>query len=80
MGLYRSFFRPLFFRADAERIHAWAICAAEAAGSFPALCARLAAHRQSDDDRLAVDIAGLKLPSPIGLAAGFDKSARAVHT
>lgn len=28
-----------------------------------------------DDPRLAVEIAGLKLPNPIGLAAGFDKNA-----
>jgi dihydroorotate dehydrogenase len=29
----------------------------------------------ADDPRLAVEIAGLKLPNPIGLAAGFDKNA-----
>ena len=29
-----------------------------------------------DDPALAVEIAGLKLPNPVGLAAGFDKDAR----
>lgn len=31
------------------------------------------------DPLLAVALAGLRLPSPIGLAAGFDKDARAMH-
>jgi len=32
--------------------------------------------RTPDDPVLAIEIAGLKLPNPIGLAAGFDKDAR----
>jgi dihydroorotate dehydrogenase (fumarate)/dihydroorotate dehydrogenase len=31
-----------------------------------------------DDDRLATDVAGLHFPTPIGLAAGFDKSGSAI--
>lgn len=37
-----------------------------------------ASHR--DDPRLAVTMAGLTFASPLCLAAGFDKDARAVHT
>ena len=29
-------------------------------------------------DRLATDVAGLKMPNPVGLAAGFDKNAQAI--
>jgi dihydroorotate dehydrogenase len=36
------------------------------------------ARRPAADPRLAVEIAGIRFRSPIGLAAGFDKSARAV--
>ncbi|MEQ1510715.1 MAG: quinone-dependent dihydroorotate dehydrogenase [Sphingopyxis sp.] len=32
-----------------------------------------------DDPRLSVTVAGLRFANPIGLAAGFDKDARAVH-
>src|SRR6202012_2154599 len=31
-----------------------------------------------DDPRLSLDVAGLHFPSPIGLAAGFDKSGTAI--
>src|SRR5579863_2185934 len=34
--------------------------------------------RAPDDPRLAVEAFGLKLPNPIGLAAGFDKNGEAV--
>ena len=30
-------------------------------------------------DRLRTEIAGLSLPNPVGLAAGFDKNATALH-
>ena len=31
-----------------------------------------------DDERLSLDVAGLHFPTPIGLAAGFDKSGTAI--
>ncbi len=58
--------RPLLFRLDPERAHA-ATIAALATGFVPS-----AAHA---DPILATSLAGLPLPSPIGLAAGFDKNA-----
>jgi dihydroorotate dehydrogenase len=38
----------------------------------------VAARRAAADARLAVEVAGLRFATPLGLAAGFDKSARAV--
>ncbi|MGA9795115.1 MAG: quinone-dependent dihydroorotate dehydrogenase [Rhizomicrobium sp.] len=35
---------------------------------------RLIPHAPADDSRLAVDALGLSFPSPLGLAAGFDKN------
>jgi dihydroorotate dehydrogenase len=78
MGLYRSLLRPLLFRADAEKVHGIAIRAAELAGSMPRLCSVFAARLAPRSDRLATQIGGLQLHTPLGLAAGFDKSARAV--
>jgi len=56
--------RPLVFRLDPERAHGLTIAALKAAP-------RRAAPRLSPALRL--EVAGLGLPSPVGLAAGFDK-------
>ncbi|HEY2929372.1 quinone-dependent dihydroorotate dehydrogenase [Piscinibacter sp.] len=77
MGLYRSVLRPLLFRADAERVHGWAIRAGELAASSHWLCSTVAARQAPAGERLAVTVGGLRFRTPIGLAAGFDKSARA---
>ena len=57
--------RPLLFSLDAERAHRLTI------EMLKALPARAASH----DPALAVTIARLTFPSPIGLAAGVDKDA-----
>ncbi len=58
--------RPLLARLPPERAHAATI----------ALLARLPPRPYRHDPILATDLAGLALPSPIGLAAGFDKDGR----
>ena len=57
-------------RLDPERAHGLAIAALKA-GLVPASGPVTA-------DILRVDLAGLSLPNPVGLAAGFDKNAEAV--
>ena len=59
--------RPFLFTLDPERAHGLAI------GLLKALPARRVRH----DPRLAVTLAGLTFPSPVGLAAGLDKDAQA---
>lgn len=77
MGLYRALARPLLFRADAELVHAMAIRAAELASSSRRLCDAVAARTATENPRLAIEVGGLRFRTPVGLAAGFDKSARA---
>jgi dihydroorotate dehydrogenase len=62
MALY-PLVRPLVFALDAERAHRLTIRALKAlpAGLPPA------------DPVLAIEVAGLDFPNPVGLAAGFDK-------
>jgi len=70
MGLYRAVGRPVFFVLPPETAH-------RLAGSLlhlPLPWARIGAVR--DDPTLAVDVAGIRLRNPVGLAAGFDKSCR----
>src|SRR5688572_29829247 len=65
MALY-PLLRPLAFALDAERAHRLTIAALKLLP--PGLPAR-------PDPRLAIDVAGLSFPNPVGLAAGFDKDA-----
>ncbi len=57
-------------RLDAERAHNLALLA---------LRTGLAGGGPADDGRLAVNVLGMRLGNPIGLAAGFDKNAVAVR-
>jgi dihydroorotate dehydrogenase len=75
VSLYSTFVRPVAFRLDAERAHHLAIgVAARMSWAAPALRALFAV----EDPRLATTVAGLRFPTPIGLAAGFDKSGTAI--
>ena len=58
--------RPLLFALDPERAHALTLIALRS-GLLPAAA--------PDDPILRTSLAGLDLPNPIGLAAGFDKNA-----
>ena len=73
--IYSTLIRPLAFRLDPETAHHLAL----AAGARLGWAARaMRAATRIDDDRLATDVAGLHFPTPIGLAAGFDKSGSAI--
>lgn len=70
MSAYKATVRPLLFRLDPERVHDWTL---KILPLFPVFYTR---HRKI----LAGSVAGLSFPSPIGLAAGFDKDARRFKT
>jgi dihydroorotate dehydrogenase len=74
MDLYASLARPLLFRLDAERAHDLAI--ASLAAAAPVLAGL--AGPPDGGGRLAQDLLGARFPNPVGLAAGFDKRAKAV--
>jgi len=76
--LYTRLVRPLLFRADPERVHDGAVRVSELASRSRVVCRAVGARRAVSDPRLAVEVAGVRFRSPLGLAAGFDKSARAV--
>jgi dihydroorotate dehydrogenase len=79
MNFYSTFVRPLAFRLDPETAHHLAI----AAGARLGWAAEAMRATAGIDDprlarRLASRVAGLEFPTPIGLAAGFDKSGAAL--
>lgn len=72
--MYRLLYALVFRRIDAETAHRigfWLIRAAAALPGGTRLLRRLFAPR---DPTLAVKALGLDFPSPLGLAAGFDKN------
>ena len=72
MSLYRRILRPLLFSADPETVHHMAMGVLEVAGPL------MSALASPPDPRLAKTVFGVKFPSPLGLAAGFDKNAVAL--
>lgn len=67
---YYSLLRPLLFLLDAETAHHTAMRALAHPFWLP---------RYTPPSVLATRVWGLSFPSPIGLAAGFDKNARVLH-
>ncbi|MGE5722334.1 MAG: quinone-dependent dihydroorotate dehydrogenase [Sphingomonadales bacterium] len=64
MALY-PLLRPLIFAMDAESAHRWTIAALKLRGK----------GTPSAPSPLAIRVAGIDFPNPIGLAPGFDKDA-----
>lgn len=58
--------QPLLFALDPETAHHVSIAALKS-GAPLACCPK-------DDPKLAVDLAGLRFPNPLGMAAGYDKN------
>jgi dihydroorotate dehydrogenase len=73
--LYQATVRPLLFHADAEWIHELAM--GSLAITAP-VAGRIMPGPPDGGGRLAQDLLGARFPNPVGLAAGFDKRARAV--
>jgi dihydroorotate dehydrogenase len=72
--VYRALIRPVLFRIDPETSHEMALTLLAAAG--PVLSRMPAAH---PDPLFETRLWGIRFPSPIGLAGGFDKAARALQ-
>lgn len=80
MSPYTFLLRPLLFRLDAESAHEATLAAASAAGARALARAALRSLYGFEDERLSTEVAGLRFPNPLGLAAGFDKNGRAIQT
>jgi dihydroorotate dehydrogenase len=74
--VYERALRPLLFRLSADRSHALARLALRAPAVWDWL--GLTARVVGADPRLRVNLAGLALDNPVGLAPGFDKSGELV--
>ena len=79
MTLYSALLRPLLFRLDAETAHHATVEACRCLGAVPGVAALSRACLERDEPRLATEVAGLRFANPVGLAAGWDKSGRALR-
>jgi dihydroorotate dehydrogenase len=76
MLLYRSVLRPLLFRLSPDQSHSIGHRALRLGLPWRGVAAL--EGLQIDDPRLRTRFAGVDLPSPVGLAAGFDKNCELV--
>ena len=76
MPLY-PLLRPLLFRLDAERAHGLSLVALRVMGAARPL--RALQRRLTPRVEDPIDALGLRFPNRVGLAAGYDKDARALH-
>ena len=75
MGIfYRSVIRKVVFRIPPERSHRMAVAAFRVTPYWK-IAGRL---KGASTPGIGVDVAGLRFPNPVGLAAGFDKDCRAL--
>lgn len=74
--VYGWLFRTALRRIDAETAHRLGFGAIRLAGRLPGGAALMRRTCAVDDPALHVHALGLDFPSPLGLAAGFDKDAR----
>lgn len=75
--MYRGLLQPFLFALAPAAAHSFALAAlgpVEHVAAVRTLVRALAAP--PDDPRIRVSLMGLEFPSPLGLAAGFDKNAR----
>jgi dihydroorotate dehydrogenase len=73
VSIYSRFIRPLFFCFDAECMHKASIRSAALTGAVPPIRTIVSSLCCFSDPVLETDVAGIKFPNPVGLAAGYDK-------
>ncbi len=71
--LYEGVFRLVLLRLDPERAHAGACLVLRCATGLPAVRRLVRRALEVRDPALRIEALGLGFPSPLGLAAGFDK-------
>ncbi|MEC7522502.1 MAG: quinone-dependent dihydroorotate dehydrogenase [Myxococcota bacterium] len=73
--IYRALVRPLFFMLPPEAAHHAAFGALRFSMAVPGIGALTESLLAPSDPALEVDAFGVRFPTPVGLAAGFDKDA-----
>lgn len=72
--------KPLLFKRDPEEIHDLVMQGLAWSSRHPGALRLISSICQLRNMRLNVKLLGLDFPNPVGLAAGFDKNARAINS
>jgi len=75
--MYKTFVRPLLFRFDPEGVHHLSFKLLKWTGKLPFVGSLSRKRYSSPYPELERKVFGLTFPNPVGLAAGFDKDAKA---
>lgn len=78
MPLYPSLLRPVLFHGDPERMHDRAIQTAAFCSKHPGILSAVRRFLPACHPVLGAEAAGMRFPTPLGLAAGFDKNGKAI--
>jgi dihydroorotate dehydrogenase len=78
VGFYQLLLQPVMFQLDPERAHDLTLGLLRRLAHMPSLLKLWQRWRPLEHAALQTEVAGLHFPNPVGLAAGFDKSATAV--
>ncbi|MFZ2514295.1 MAG: dihydroorotate dehydrogenase (quinone), partial [Candidatus Lutibacillus vidarii] len=78
LPVYRTVFDTVLTRTDAEDAHHRAFGAWRRLAAVPRLTDLVQATLTRPDPAIGVEVFGKRLPSPLGLAAGFDKNAEGI--
>ncbi len=79
MSFYTAILRPLLFRMNPESAHHLTVEACSIAGRIPLVPQFAKACLNYSAPELKTEVGGLRFGNPIGLAAGWDKSGRALR-
>ena len=79
MHCYKSLIRPLLFHLDAELVHHGTVELCHWLGKLPGVPQITRSILETNEPILRTEVAGIKLDNPLGLAAGWDKSGRALR-
>jgi dihydroorotate dehydrogenase len=77
--MYKLLVRPFLFCFQPERAHHMSFALLRTLFFLPGLKHLTSKFFSIHDAKLELEVAGLKFPNPIGLAAGFDKNAELLH-
>lgn len=76
--MYKQFIRPLLFRLAPEKAHHFTFSLVKNLHRVPGVAGVNRGLYAPADESLKVKLWGLEFPSPVGLAAGFDKDGKLV--
>lgn len=75
---YKKIIRPILFLFSAESVHHFTLNLLALAQAIPGFCMFLKIFYQINNPKLHRTAFGIDFPNPVGLAAGFDKNAKAI--